>query len=371
MAVGIKMTQEEFIKRASEKNPDFDFSKSIFIKRNEDVMAVCPKHGNFIRKASSFLKGTTCPECVRENRQKRFIEQATKFHNNKYNYSKVYYVNDSTKVEIICPIHGSIWQVPNEHLRNGGCYKCSRSYSPITEEWVESVKDLYDGKYDLSKVVYITNKTPITVICPEHGEFYPLPINYVKGVSGCPYCNNIRKHKQFAKTTEQFIEDARKIHEDKYDYSKVDYYNKSSRVEIICPEHGSFFQLAFSHTSGAGCPKCLLKNQTKLFNKLKESFPNEEILFEHRAEWLQNLRIDIYFPKYNIGVEYDGAQHFIPVSKFGGELTLQKVQQRDKKKNKICKESGCVLFRVPYTYKNEDYEKLVDDITEIIMKYNE
>lgn len=108
MAVGIKMTQEEFIKRASEKNPDFDFSKSIFIKRNEDVTAICPKHGEFTRKAVSFLTGTTCPECVRENRQKRFIEQATKFHNGKYDYSKVYYVNDSTKVEIICPIHGSI-----------------------------------------------------------------------------------------------------------------------------------------------------------------------------------------------------------------------------------------------------------------------
>ena len=362
------MTQEEFIKRASEKNPDFDFSKSIFIKRNEDVTAMCPKHGEFTRKAVSFLTGTTCPECVREQKKQLFIERATKYHKGKYDYSKVQYINCDTKVEIICPIHGSIWQVPNDHLRNIGCYKCSHDYSPTTEEWIESVKDLYDGKYDLSKVIYVTNKTPVTVICPEHGEFYPLPNNYKKGVSGCPKCNDIRKHKQFAKTTEQFIEDAKKVHGDRYDYSKVDYYNKSTEVEIICPEHGSFFQVASIHLSGSSCPKCLLKNQTKLFNRLKESFPTEEIIFEYRAEWLQRLRIDIYFPKYNIGVEYDGAQHFIPVDKFGGEEKFKQTQFWDKKKNKICRDNGCILFRLPYTYKNQDYEKLLNDINDIIVK---
>lgn len=78
--------------------------------------------------------------------------------------------------------------------------------------------------------------------------------------------------------------------------------------------------------------------------------------------------MDIYFPKHNIGVEYDGVQHFVPVLKFGGEAGLQKVKERDKKKNEICKETGCTLFRVPNTYKNEDYEKLVKDIKEIINK---
>lgn len=107
MAVGIKMTQEEFIRRASEKNPDFDFSNSVFVSRREDVTAICPKHGEFIRKANSFLGGVNCPECEREGREKSFIEKATKYHNGKYDYSKVHYVRGDAKVEIVCPIHGS------------------------------------------------------------------------------------------------------------------------------------------------------------------------------------------------------------------------------------------------------------------------
>ena len=57
-------------------------------------------------------------------------------------------------------------------------------------------------------------------------------------------------------TTEEFIEKAKEIHSDKYDYSKVVYKNSSTKVEIICPKHGSFFQNPYSHLNGCGCPRC-------------------------------------------------------------------------------------------------------------------
>lgn len=53
-----------------------------------------------------------------------FIEKARKIHGNKYDYSKVVYVNSQTKVCIICPIHGEFWQRPNDHLNGYGCNKC-------------------------------------------------------------------------------------------------------------------------------------------------------------------------------------------------------------------------------------------------------
>ena len=88
-------------------------------------------------------------------------------------------------------------------------------------------------------------------------------------------------------TIEEFIEKARYIHGNKYDYSKVNYVNSSTKVCIICHEkdrnnieHGEFWQIANNHLSKLGCPKCKLKSQTKLYEKLKESFSNEEILFE-------------------------------------------------------------------------------------------
>ena len=169
-----------------------------------------------------------------------FIKKAKEIHGDKYDYSKVNYIDVQTKVCIICPIHGEFWVKPNTHLNGKNCLKCSHNYRPTTEEWIARCVKRHGDRYDYSKVEYKRGSDKVCIICPEHGEFYPLPTNYRKGVSGCPKCNDIRKHKQFAKTTEQFIEDARKIHGDCYDYSKVDYYNKSGKVEIICPEHGSF-----------------------------------------------------------------------------------------------------------------------------------
>jgi len=58
------------------------------------------------------------------------------------------------------------------------------------------------------------------------------------------------------KTIEEFIEDARRVHGDKYDYSEVDYKNNKTKVSIICKKHGLFYQTPNDHLSGYGCKKC-------------------------------------------------------------------------------------------------------------------
>lgn len=58
-------------------------------------------------------------------------------------------------------------------------------------------------------------------------------------------------------TTQEFIEKARQIHEDKYDYSKVEYKGMTQKITIICPKHGEFEQRAGDHINkGSNCPKC-------------------------------------------------------------------------------------------------------------------
>ena len=57
----------------------------------------------------------------------QFIEKAIKVHGSKYNYTKVSYLNSTTKVIITCPIHGDWEQLPNNHLKGKGCYKCGKS----------------------------------------------------------------------------------------------------------------------------------------------------------------------------------------------------------------------------------------------------
>lgn len=208
------------------------------------------------------------------DRTKRFIIKAKEIHNNKYDYSKVEYVNAHTKVCIICPIHGEFWITPNSHLNGNGCAKCSSNKKMTTEEFINRAKLIHGDKYDYSKVEYVNAQTKVCVICPIHGEFWVTPSNHLRE-RGCPKCRSrkklvsnysvskpmkIKKH-----TNETFIERARKIHGDKYNYSKVEYINNKRKVCIICPIHGEFWVRADNFLNGQGCPKCgdLIKYEAK------------------------------------------------------------------------------------------------------------
>ena len=68
--------------------------------------------------------------------KREFIAKAIKVHGNKYNYSKVYYENNYTKVAIICPSHGEFWQRPGVHLLGQGCSICSGRSQKTTAQFI-------------------------------------------------------------------------------------------------------------------------------------------------------------------------------------------------------------------------------------------
>ena len=305
----------------------------------------------------------------------QFIQEARKIHGNKYDYSKSVYKNCDTKIKIICPIHGEFEQTPYNHLHSTGCPKCGRNKCDENRKlgitkFIEKAKQVHGDKYDYSNSKYTTIKDKITIICPIHGEFKQQADSHIRG-RGCPKCANEHRNDNTRKNTEQFITESQKIHNNKYDYSLVNYINAHTKVTIICSEHGKFEQTPNHHLRGCGCQKCMYKNQTMLYEKLKESFPNEKILFEvdnKIVPWLILQRFDIYFPKYNIAVEYNGKQHYVPVEHFGGELGLTNTKERDELKRQKCKENNCQLFEIKYDYTTEDYNNLVTNITNIINK---
>ena len=124
-----------------------------------------------------------------------------------------------------------------------------------TEEFIKKAREVHGDKYDYSKVVYVNSKEKVTIICPEHGEFEQPPQKHLSG-QGCVKCHRDSIAKRYSLGTEKFIEKATAIHKGFYDYSMVEYVNSHTYVQIICPIHGVFPQNPASHLRGHGCPIC-------------------------------------------------------------------------------------------------------------------
>ena len=124
-----------------------------------------------------------------------------------------------------------------------------------TEEFIKKAKEKHGDKYNYSKVEYIKNNINVTIICNTHGDFEQMPGNHLTG-SGCNLCGYVTGSSKQSSNTEQFVEKAKKVHGDKYDYNLVKYTTCKNKVAIICEKHGQFCQMPSLHLSGSGCYFC-------------------------------------------------------------------------------------------------------------------
>ena len=206
---------ENFIKQAKEIYLDkiYGYEKVNYLKGNKNVIIVCPIHGDFLKTPKKHLQGQGCQICGDlEGREKsrltieEFIERSNIIHNNYYGYDKVEYVNNSTDVIIVCPVHGDFPQTPSSHLSGRGCVDC--------------------------------------------------------GI--------IRRAEEQTKSVEQFIMEANLKHNGIYEYGNVDYKKAIEDVLITCKIHGDFLQTPDSHLQGSGCQRCLNKGEGRLAIILNE-----------------------------------------------------------------------------------------------------
>src|SRR5271163_67398 len=149
-----------------------------------------------------------------------FIIRAQKIHSNKYIYNFVDYKNASTKVRILCPIHGIFEQNPSKHLLGQGCPRCSKYRKKSNKEFEEKATKIHNNKYDYSKTDFSLIKNRVVIICPVHGEFLQVLDKHINFARGCPDCGGSRK-----KTLEEFISEAKVVHGELYDYSLSQYNN--------------------------------------------------------------------------------------------------------------------------------------------------
>jgi hypothetical protein len=184
------MKTKNFIEKAKLKHGNkYDYSLIKYINNETEVEIICPIHGIFKQKPKKHInRGQNCPKCTGHFIDKSFfIEKANKIHNNFYDYSLVEYKDSTTKIKIICPIHGIFEQTPNAHLSNKNCYKCTGTPKKTTETFINEANNIHKNKYDYSLTNYQNNSFKVSIICKIHGIFKQTPAAHLRG-QGCPIC---------------------------------------------------------------------------------------------------------------------------------------------------------------------------------------
>lgn len=189
--------------------------------------------------------------------KEEFVEKAVSIHGNRYDYSLVEYQTARKHVKIICPEHGPFLQTPDGHLSGKNCRKCGmkgtvKRHTSTTEKFIGKAREVHGDRYDYSRVRYERNHIKVEIICPVHGVFLQAPAGHLAG-KGCRGCNSTGPAHR---TTDQFIEAARSVHGDKYEYGRASYKTARDKVWITCDKHGDFLQTPLDHVAGCGCPKC-------------------------------------------------------------------------------------------------------------------
>ncbi len=349
-------------------------------------------------------------ECLVERKIKKMIKEIEKFkliHGDTYDYSLVNYINNITKIQIICKIHGIFEQTPHHHKRGGGCSRCTIGAPSLSkDDFIKKSINKHGDKYDYSLVNYVNNRKSVIIICKDHGEFSQIAVNHLNG-RGCKKCNikhisndelikrfnnkhnssytyllykeryklsdiidiNCEIHGVFTQRisnhlvsgcqkcvgfvydNDDFVNKSIKIHGDKYDYSLCNYIGFKNDVDIICKRHGVFHQKPYIHTSGSGCPRCKESKGEKIISWFLNK---KNIKYETQKTFpgcvdVNQLRFDFYIPEYNTCIEYNGIQHYEQVKCFGGKSYLIDRKNKDNIKYKYCKDNNINLLVIKYT----------------------
>lgn len=353
----MKLSQNTILERFKEVHGDkYIYSKVKYVNIETPIIIICPVHGEFQQCPSVHMRGGDCPLCSRlhqlqvkkDNYSKKFFQESSIVHHNKYSYSKAVYTKMNDLITITCPVHGEFQQKAYNHLKGSGCPKC-KGKNLTLDDLINRFKEVHGDKYIYSKVELKGFHEKITIICPTHGEFQQSIDSHSRG-GGCPLCRYKEASLRNRSDASDVIKKFKEVHGDKYDYSKVRYINGSTKVTIICPVHGEFQQIPLSHKNGNGCPRCQDSHGERIIHNYLENtgldFITQKTFKDCRYK--QPLRFDFYIPSLNTCIEFDGPQHFKSIPRYGGDKAFLITKLRDSIKNIYCNKNNIKLIRIPY-----------------------
>lgn len=270
-----------WLEKAIAKHGDrYDYSKSVHTGSKNKITITCRIHGGFELNSAAHLQGTGCQKCAWDAKKvglSKWIEECTKVHKGKYDYSKSEYINSKSKVLVICPEHGEFWTVAHDHKSGHGCMKCKNqlqgelSSMPYSEFLSRSIAQFGD-KFEFSGG-YKNTSSNINIKCLDCGHVVTKRANSHLQSKGCPACVKREVAQNMLIGRDEFIRRATEKHKGKYGYSTIEYKGWSEKHIFICPTHGEFEQTASYHTRcDIGCPKCVEEYLGSISRKTTEEF---------------------------------------------------------------------------------------------------
>lgn len=196
------ITTQEFIQRAISIHGDtYDYKKFKYVNWDTKSTIICPIHGEFDQKPRQHIERRSgCKLCghIKQSASKSiseedFIQRSIHIHSNKYDYSKLGYINLSSPVVIICPNHGPFrFEHAYAHTSNqSGCGECAREqHRKDTDYFIQKSKDIYDNAFSYENASYVTTDTPLIVTCKQHGNQSITPTDHYR--VGCWMCKRNR-----------------------------------------------------------------------------------------------------------------------------------------------------------------------------------
>jgi group I intron endonuclease len=241
----------------------------------------------------------------RKKTHEEIIQDFHLSHGDFYDYSQVEYVNSSTKVKVICPVHGAFLIAPSHHKNGTGCRDCYFESNKITkDDFIKRSMKYFGNRYDYSLFDKLPpKKEMVSIKCNDHNIiFFQEPKSHMRGHTGCQKCLSLmlsgnQSDRGLIKTLEELNEDfinrSNTIHDNKYDYSKFKYVDSTTKGKIICPEHGVFWQFPSNHLRGNQCNKCAneKKKEGTFKKKCKEMGLNYHRALKRRQSGMSEDKI--------------------------------------------------------------------------------
>ena len=310
-----------FLNRASKKHSNkFSYIESTWEGFEKSTSVVCPTHGQFNMIARQHIaQKHGCPQCAmnysrvkaKERRltHTEFLKRANTIHGDKYSYVSECTIA-SAYIDINCSTHGIFNQTAQAHLSGQGCPACGKEKAHLARRmsfatFVEKGRRRFNDKFTYLEDVWRGGDSPTSAICPSHGRIDIHPYSHVTKKHGCPSCAIEERNQKRRLTDHKVITDFRKMHGDKYDYSKMKYINSNTPVEIVCPTHGVFKQSPDKHKVGRGCAKCSNgKNTSKIAEEWLDFLKVPER--EYRLPEKKRLVVDGYDSTTNTIYQFHG-----------------------------------------------------------------